>query len=508
MSRLFFGLPVIAWAVVVWAAPERDFRLADDWAFAKGAADFAATGQIHYFHWAAMPCLGQYFAAAPWVWAFGSSPSALRCFAVLCLLVTQAALYSLLRACRRERWSAAFASAVSVCSPVPFILSATFMTDLPAFAFACAGLALYQRGLRGTGWLLAGGAVAATLAATTRQSYCALPVAMVFAITYDATTRRRLSAWLAALVPLAAGVAVAAWFFVRPDKGPFMFSLPAPRLALVESVGAILFCGFIALPTLAIKPWTEAAWKRFAVAAAVLGAYMAGIYNYRIHWFYGPYPVITGVFTWPEARPFGYEIFPPVAAGEPLWLSLTVCAVAGGAALFAHRPNVPPLVWAFTLLSLPLVLYIPTRPFDRYLLPLLPFAALAMTGDTQPLPAKRWLASAYLAAMVALSTCLVRDWLVTSAVREDLATRALRLAGGCAELVDADIPWNGSHWRKYPPDGEIRPAYFVGWALMAGQGPQIESVTCPLWLGGAKSLYLSGRKLALLHHPLTSFIAP
>jgi hypothetical protein len=53
------------WGILFIAIPpwDQEFPLNDDWAFARGAFDFARGDGFHYLQWASMPQLGQ------WLWA-------------------------------------------------------------------------------------------------------------------------------------------------------------------------------------------------------------------------------------------------------------------------------------------------------------------------------------------------------------------------------------------------------------------------------------------------------
>ena len=97
-------------------------------------------------HWASLPLLGQWLWSVPFLAALGESHLALRVSTVVLSWLGLWAFYDLMR--RQEGASpgvAAFAAACLAWNPYFFLLSGTFMTDVPALAFALVALAGYAR---------------------------------------------------------------------------------------------------------------------------------------------------------------------------------------------------------------------------------------------------------------------------------------------------------------------------------------------------------------------------
>src|SRR5271166_1835392 len=71
-AGLLAGL-VVFWGLLFLVIPpwEQNFPLNDDWAFARGAFQFARGEGINYSGWSSMPQLGQWLWACPFVWLFG-----------------------------------------------------------------------------------------------------------------------------------------------------------------------------------------------------------------------------------------------------------------------------------------------------------------------------------------------------------------------------------------------------------------------------------------------------
>src|SRR5262249_26271887 len=148
----------------------QDFPRWDDWAFMRGAFDFAAGKGVPYFGCAPMPELGQWLWAWPFIRLLGPEPRVVRLSPPFSLWLGACAFVDLLRLDMGVslRGAALAASALAL-NPIVFWLTATFMTDVPALAFSLVALAAYARLLRGghLAWFIPA-TVAAVLAVTTR----------------------------------------------------------------------------------------------------------------------------------------------------------------------------------------------------------------------------------------------------------------------------------------------------------------------------------------------------
>jgi hypothetical protein len=155
------------WIVMaVLIRPVGDFPLNDDWSYGKIVRTLVETGRLEYTPWVSMALLTQVLWAALFCLPFGFSHTALR-FSTLTLgLAGILGTYCLLRECRLRR-STAFLGALTVAvNPVFFNLSATFMTDVPFFAFAVLSAWLLARALRRGSFPLAAGGIALACCAT------------------------------------------------------------------------------------------------------------------------------------------------------------------------------------------------------------------------------------------------------------------------------------------------------------------------------------------------------
>jgi hypothetical protein len=171
--------------MAVLIRPVGDFPLNDDWSYGKIVRTLVETGRLEYTPWVSMALLTQILWGALFCLPFGFSHTALR-FSTLTLgLAGILGIYGLLRECRLTR-STAFLGALTVAvNPVFFNLSATFMTDVPFFAFAVLSAWLLVRALRRGSVPLAVGGIALACGATLiREVGMIIPFAFALAWTF------------------------------------------------------------------------------------------------------------------------------------------------------------------------------------------------------------------------------------------------------------------------------------------------------------------------------------
>jgi hypothetical protein len=353
---------LLAWGVLFFSIPldQQNFPLFDDWAFARGALIFARGEGIDYGHWSAMPQFGLWFWALPFIRLLGDSQTVLRVSTIILSWLGLAAFYDLLTFRRPPApWVAAFTTGVLAFNPFFFVLSGTFMTDVPTLSFCLIGLALYQRAIESNSfWIWLAAALVAIVAVTTRQNAWALPLAAITMIALQALgnssptlpangssegltssslysgeasssplppsgergqgeegtsptpgLRRRpgLCGWIAATIPLAIGIAVHIWFRARPDvlHPPLFFesrpgaspgNLPDPHVLLILPFLVAHWLGLTAGPIWALLP--RISWRRWLLWATALFLCAA----YWLHFGYmiphgGLFPYWDGIFS-------------------------------------------------------------------------------------------------------------------------------------------------------------------------------------------------------------------
>ena len=142
--RRYMRLCGILLLTVVWLASVSiinvtgNFPLNDDWSFGKTAFTLYRTGQYLPGDWPAMSLISNIVLAVPFIHLFGESFVSLRISSLFYHWLTSIFIYCL--AVRRLSVIVSTLIAIAVLfSPIPFILSFTFMTD-PIFQLLCVSI--------------------------------------------------------------------------------------------------------------------------------------------------------------------------------------------------------------------------------------------------------------------------------------------------------------------------------------------------------------------------------
>jgi hypothetical protein len=458
---LVLSTVAMAWALLFWSIPAQNFPLGDDWAFSRGTFWWAAGKGIHYSNWAAMPQLGQWLWALPFVLALGPNHVVLRLSTVLVSWLGLGSFHSLLCRAGMTPGRAAFATATLAFNPLFFLLGGTFMTDVPALSFALVALNGYSRALvRKNIALFVGATVVAVLAALTRQSAvtAALTGAVLLATCPD--LRRQVPWWVLVSVPILAGVAGHFWLQSRADivtyRPPWIGVEPCFR----EIFAMWHWAGLSAIPILLFRPnLGREHW--FAAVLMLMLCGTAYFWHVENGYFDRLFPYSQGVLG--VCGPFASNIQVgdcPVFMDLPVRIVLSVLGCLGGAALagrLAAMTSVKALpvpLLVFGALQIPLI-FLGFGPYDRYFLPIIP-VALAIADFAPERSKNRWLQGlAGMLVLAVLSIGLMHDWLSWNQARWTLGQRALA-QGWKPPEIDGGMEWNG--W--YSP--EPRPQAFEG----------------------------------------------
>ena len=135
---------VAVWWVLTWRYGAVGIARNDDWSFIRNAFLFRETGEIAVSGWAQMTLIAQLVLAAPVLWIFGDSVTALQLFVGVVAVVGLTSGYALLRRFLEPAWSALGMATLAVSAPFA-LLSVSFMTDIPAAALQLLALALAAR---------------------------------------------------------------------------------------------------------------------------------------------------------------------------------------------------------------------------------------------------------------------------------------------------------------------------------------------------------------------------
>ena len=477
-KRPTWRLPPWSWPVLVllgaWAAilisiapVKQDFPLGDDWAFARGALRFAQGEGIHYSKWASMPQLGQWLWSWPFVRLIGPPHFALRLSVIVLSWLGVVAFYDLLRQQKLASALCGFAACVLALNPYIFVSQGTYMTDIPALAFALMALSCYSRAIinKRASWLC-GGVALAVLSGITRQTMIAVPIAAGMMLLAFPSLRFRPVWVLSMLLPIAVCACVSLWFVRRTDTIPMHMALDW-RLLLFRPFLALHTCGLAVFPLL-LATWRRERWDVFVAALLILLAAAFYVYSIGAHVPNGGlFPYCYGMIT-----PWGTYSDGLVVGNRDIllrtsWrLVLTVVGCIGGAHILDAAAGklraraVPGILLWFTACQFLFILTMPAI-MDRYLEVLFPGAlALSITGAQQRVSKFSWWpALAASACSGLISVALLHDWLSWNTARWELGRHALVARGLKPADIEGGFEWNGWYASADPdlPIYQLRP---------------------------------------------------
>lgn len=495
----------------VW--PFGDISYGDDFAYAHVALRLAQTGHFHYNGWEFAMLLAHAYWGALFIRVFGFSFECVRFSTIPFALGAVAVCYRLVRRAGLKPSFSLLTALLIGLSPLFLPVSVTYMTDIPCLFFTLASLYALSRAAedgghsRGFGWLALGVALG-FVGGTGRQVVWLVPLAV---LPYLAWVRRRqprfAMASIFAWVLVMAGVtAVSAWFSRQPYVGEQLSFLNELRIAIEQPRSEVnvaarlaLMLLFMILPAalpLVLRSWIET-WRGARLRQIFVGTLFVALFcAIFVHPSLASIPWVNSTLNWEgingsapmPGRPI--VLMWPIRAVAALAVYGTVCILAGE--LFEFRrlarrawnflSNPPDRQFALAAMSLFSAVYFlllvirgaEIDLFDRYLLPMMPWAAAfvllwfeaedpgAEQLQRRAMPVA-WVVLAVLAAYAVLST---QDlWSLARA--RVTATKKLEEAGIPRTAIDAGEEYNGwtqllttgymnDRWVKNPP-GAYRP---------------------------------------------------
>jgi 4-amino-4-deoxy-L-arabinose transferase-like glycosyltransferase len=474
--------------------PTLPVPLIDDWNYLLSVRHLVQHGELWVAPWTATTLVLQIGWGALFAWPFGITPEALRSSSLVASFGGTLACFALFRELGVSRPRALIGALAVWFNPLVFALSYTFMTDVPFLALlSLASFAVIRaERRRSLGWL-AVGSVVAGLGFLVRQQGALIPLATVtwLLIARPAWLRgRRWRALLATLGPCLACVALYALWASRgglpPTQEDYLRSLRVAgvwgtldlvwRLATVGAFYVGLFVLPVVLGAAAAVPgsWRRApGWARHVVVIGLIGAIV------WTRWYAGTHAGLTFPFV-PWGSILGHDGLGVLDAdGErPLvfapWLYATIAVVVAvscaaafvlivGRRQLATAPSSPEtpiqgfvqspggllLLLAagqFGGIVLPSLHIRPAITFDRYYLPLLPFALglvlWSLRGHRFAFPPAAVALSLF--AIVAIVGC--QDWFAFKQAQWQTAAWLVETEGIPLREVDGAAQWDGLHW--------------------------------------------------------------
>jgi 4-amino-4-deoxy-L-arabinose transferase-like glycosyltransferase len=463
-----------------------DFPLSDDWSYAYAARELCESGHIDFLPWTGASLIAQAFYGSLLCQIFGFSFTTLRLSTLVLGAAADLGVLQLVRSLGFSTRIALFAALAFALSPLRVNLGFTFMTDVPFACFAVWSAVAYTHGLRDgrRSDLLAGAALAA-LALLVRQHgvFVAIGAAAVAALAADRSARDRLGDAFACLAtPALVFVAFHAWLFFVHGAPPAMTNKAAEAAGLsLMGTGNVAFralmtTGILLAPVaclIARDIFSRQARSLFVAAALLSGLWTFSYYREATVFPYLPnvlYDFGVGALTLRDTLFLGLP--PPHSAitGSPVagffngGLVVVLTALLGGAWIGVlrqpHDNRIRFVLACGALLALGSLLHA-SYYFDRYLLPILPFAtAAALLGARHPsedrIGGVAWTA---LALTAYFSIAGTHDYMAWNRARYAAVDRLLA-EGVSVEEIDAGMEFGG--WNsaakldRWPSDAEVR----------------------------------------------------
>jgi hypothetical protein len=464
----------------------------DDWTYAWSVERFLHTRELRMLEWSAHYPLAQILWGALFSRLFGFSFAVLRLSTLVLAWAGLLAFYGTLRELEIRPLLAGLGTLMLWCNPVLFVLSHSFMTDVPFVSAMNAALLCYMRWVnRGRTWDLGLGSV--TLAFLTRQLGAALaliPLAYLLLARVAGGERRTLPwsqrIWL--LVPFL-GIGLTLWWVKAVHGETRVYIEKAQMLRLIfaidrwvyvqELLHALLHLGLVLWP-LAWVMFGRLSTRALVWASAVIGGLSA-----LCLWRTGTLPNPLGVMlTWDE---LGYSH--PLITREavtrqlPLWSQAMVLGVALSGAVvivaalwdgrrrWRYWVHGPGTVLFLNGLGQSLLLGVLWLFYDRYYLPLLPGVIALLVGMCRPTMAVKavGIAGVLLWGTIAV-TGTIDQFRCNMTVGE--ARAWLFRQGVAPEHIDAGYALNGwwlyAHAQSEPPRRGREPdvPWITGWTVL------------------------------------------
>jgi dolichyl-phosphate-mannose-protein mannosyltransferase len=169
-----------------------DVPLHDDWTYAWSVEHFLKTGELQVLDWSVHYPFAQILWGALFCLPFGFSFSALRVSTVVLAWLGSLALYGTLRELGRARTESLIASLVLIVNPVFYLLSFSFMTDVPFVSVSNIAFFFIVRGFsRRSTLALWIGCAFGVAGFFVRQLAVAIPGAVLLYVMFEPSLRSR-----------------------------------------------------------------------------------------------------------------------------------------------------------------------------------------------------------------------------------------------------------------------------------------------------------------------------
>ena len=455
---------------ILLANPFNEAGFDDDWSYARVAQLLALTGHMQYNGWGSPLILFQSVWAVPWIRLFGVAVPVLQASIIPLSLCFVLLVYATGRRAGLSETFAAFAAIGAGACPMFLPFAASFMTESCGCLFGmlciyCALAAVQAEDRRrATGWLWAL-TIAGLVGGANRQIMWAAPVALVPYVAWERRAERAftihamvafgaLGAAIVLLVhffsqpyaPLDGGYQRLAWLLVHQSGVAGNWSLHLLLVGVLLCVPAF----FALLPRI---PWRPAVRTLAGLFAAVVLTAEAAMFGWPLAPFGTNIVTIAGIAIGPQDSPGNTVVIWPFWLRAILTIVVNLCVamvlvwavrVWRGRSRMTGRLALR-VFGAFAIVYLPFLLpgMLLGIAFDRYMLPLIPLAFIAIMmqagrGRSRP-PTAAWICLFVFSAYAVATT---HDYYARLRAQIEAAHRVE--AGGVGRnLVSAGFEYDG-----------------------------------------------------------------
>jgi 4-amino-4-deoxy-L-arabinose transferase-like glycosyltransferase len=495
-TLLCCGIVTVAMLI---ARPFADLGYADDPAYAHVALVLTRTGHLLYDGWESAFLVLHAYWGALFIRVFGFSFVCVRLSTIPFALGSVGLCYALVRRAGLQARDAFLVTLLFGLSPLFLPLAVSFMTDVPALFFMFASLYAFVRaeeasdGRGGYAWLMLG-VTTGFLGGTTRQVVWLVPLIVLPYLAWVRRHHKRLSvsAVIAWFLVLGGVIYTTRWFNHQPYTvfQPSVFSeskllLKRPLWAINVTARLGLMLMLVILPAATplllrslVDTWREPRGRQILVAALLLLVLTAVL----IHPSLASIPWVASTLNWQgingssplPGRPV--VLVTPVRAVVALAVYAAVCLLSGELfrlrrverrailrALDSPADRFP--LMAMSLVSIVYFVLLVVRSadfdiFDRYLLPIMPWAATVMLlwfekdnpGAERMIRRTMPFAWALLAVLAFYGVAGTQDYWSLAEARV-LAAGKLEAAGAPRTAIDGGFEYNA--WTELQIDGRL-----------------------------------------------------
>ena len=289
LTAAIVAISLVVACASVLVHSEVESPVIDDWTYAWSVEHLLATGRLHVLDWSIHYPLAQILWAAPFARVIGFSFATLRISTVVLAWVGLLAFFLTLRLAGRDRVTSVLGTLVLFFNPVFFVLTSSFMTDVPFVSVMSVAIALYLlwSARRSTSWLGVAGMVAFA-SFLIRQIGALLPLTPMAVLPGSRRAALARDVLVGGVLPLA--MIGLGWWWIRSALGltsvyvateslRFLLSGQAlwPRSWPIYAVGMLhcllhvgLFLAPLALCTLRRTPRKSLIWSAAIVTTLVI----------------------------------------------------------------------------------------------------------------------------------------------------------------------------------------------------------------------------------------------